>query len=160
MLCLARYAGLRIHECFRIDTAIAGNTVRNMEMTIKGKNGKVRTIPIQETIRIELEKMLSITPRGHKLFVPDGVKTDYAISCLQRFIRNHRDEVRDQDSQRPMTYHGLRHNYACEHYLSLLEKGFTDSQACKQVSIWMGHEREEITRIYLVSVRKVGDAGV
>ena len=28
VLCLARYAGLRIHECFRIDSATAANAVR------------------------------------------------------------------------------------------------------------------------------------
>jgi integrase len=68
----------------------------------------------------------------------------------------HREEVRDKDSERPMVFHGLRHNYAVEYYLSLIKKGCTDSQACKQVSQWMGHEREEITRIYLASLKKGG----
>jgi len=149
MLYLARYVGLRIHECLRIDTATAKDAVRKMAITFKGKGGKIRTVPILESIRTELEKMLAVTKRGHKLFVPDGVRTDYAKQCLERFIIVHRDEVRDEDSDRHMVFHGLRHNYAVEQYLLLIRKGYTDSQACKQVSQWMGHNREEITRIYL-----------
>lgn len=36
-LYLARYAGLRIHECFRIDTAVAEQALRESAITIKGK---------------------------------------------------------------------------------------------------------------------------
>jgi len=154
IICLARYAGLRIHECFRIDTATAERAVREMQIIVKGKGGKVRTVPIQESISIELEKMLAITKRGHKLFVPDGIPTDYAIKCLQQFVIAYRDEVRDTDSNRPMTFHGLRHTCAVEWYMSLKEKGYSDFQARKQVSFWLGHERDEITRIYLASLEK------
>ena len=160
MLCLARYAGLRIHECLRIDTATAEDAVRKMAITIKGKGGKFRTVPIQEIVRIELEKMLAVTKRGHKLFVPTGVRTDYAKQCLQQFIIAHRGEVKDPDSIRPMTFHGLRHNYAVEQHLSLTGKGCTDSQARKQASKWMGHNRKEITHIYHASLRKDGDDNV
>jgi len=160
ILCLARYAALRIHECFRIDTAAANNAVKTMNIVIKGKNGKIRTVPIQETIRIELEKILAVTERGHKLFVPDNSQTDIVIKNLQKFIRDHRDEVRDPDSTRPMTFHGLRHTCAAEWYKSLIAKGYTDSQARSQVSRWLGHEREEVTRIYLASVGKGGGVDV
>ena len=34
---LARYAGLRIHECFRIDTATAEQALRENAITVKGK---------------------------------------------------------------------------------------------------------------------------
>ena len=55
-----RYAGLRIHECFRIDTAIAEKALRENAVTIKGKGGKVRTVPIEdERITMMLKKMLS-----------------------------------------------------------------------------------------------------
>ena len=37
--CLTWYAGLRIHECFRIDTAIASQALREDALTIKGKGG-------------------------------------------------------------------------------------------------------------------------
>ena len=39
-LYLGRFAGLRIHECFRIDTATAEQALRENAITIKGKGGK------------------------------------------------------------------------------------------------------------------------
>lgn len=151
-ICLARYAGLRIHEVFRIDTAIAEKAIRDMAITIKGKNGRTRTIPIQESTMIELKKMLVVAERGSKLFVQDDIATHIAINRLQQFIDEHRAEVQDQDSDRPMTAHGLRHTYAVEQYKSLIEKGHSDFQACKQVSLWLGHSRPDVTRIYLASI--------
>lgn len=67
---LARYAGLRIHECFRIDTATARNAVKNMAITIKGKGGKVRTVHLTQIACGKLSEMLAATQPGHKLFVP------------------------------------------------------------------------------------------
>ena len=53
-LYLARFAGLRIHECFRIDTATAEQALRENAITIKGKGGKIRTVPINEQIAIAM----------------------------------------------------------------------------------------------------------
>ena len=111
-LYLARYAGIRIHECFRIDTATAEQALRENSITIKGKGGKVWTVPINEQIAIALRKQLERTERGHKLLVPDNMPTDRVINHLQFFIMRHRDAMRDVDSDRPMTFHGLRHSYA------------------------------------------------
>ena len=62
--CLTWYAGLRIHEGFRIDTATAEQALQENAITIKGKGGKVRTVPINESISIELKKLLAVTPRA------------------------------------------------------------------------------------------------
>ena len=83
ILYLARYAGLRIHECFRIDTAIAAQAVREGAITIKGKGGLVRTVPLHPLLVSRLELHLQTTPRGHKLFVPDDMETHTAIQHLQ-----------------------------------------------------------------------------
>ena len=74
-LYLARYAGLRIHECFRIDTAPAEQALRENAITIKGKGGKVRTVPINGPIAIALREQLERTERGRKLLVPDNMPT-------------------------------------------------------------------------------------
>lgn len=155
---LARYAGLRIHECFRIDTSIAENALKSREITIKGKGGKVRIVPINKSIAIELEAMLKNTERGRKLFVPDGLKTHLAINQLQQFIAEHRTQVQDPNSDRSMTFHGLRHFCAAEWYITLKNAGYNEVSARKQVSQWLGHEREDVTRIYLASLpRMEGD---
>ena len=48
-----------------------------------------------------------------------------------------------------MTFHGLRHNYACEEYEKRLEDGLEVLEAQKEVSELLGHSRAEITRRYL-----------
>lgn len=151
---LARYAGLRIHECFRIDTAIAEQALRDGSIRIKGKGGKVRTIPINEPIKLALRKCLDTTPRGYKLLVPNETPTDKAINLLQAFIIKHREEIKDADSDRPMTFHGLRHTYAAEKYRELTESGMSELDAHYAVSRLLGHERADVTNIYLASLKK------
>ena len=153
-LYLARYAGLRIHECFRIDTATAERALRENAITIKGKGGKVRTVPINEQIAVAMRKQLDRTFRGQKLLVPDDMHTDRAINLLQLFIMKHRDEVRDVDSDRPMTFHGLRHTYAAEKYQELVNSGKSALDAHFAVSRLLGHERADVTNIYLASLPK------
>jgi len=154
---LARYCGLRIHECFRIDTATAENAIKHGAITIKGKGGKIRTVPIDDATSSRLQGMLDVTPRGHKLFVPQGVPTDKAINAFQDFIREHRDEFRDADNDSPLTFHGLRHNYAAEQYVEHRTE-MPDTAAKREVSALLGHNRPDVTNIYLASLKSDGDA--
>lgn len=152
-LYLARYAGLRIHECFRIDTAVAEKALRENAITVKGKGGKIRTVPIHEPILLALQKQLARTQRGHKLLVPDGVPTDHAIHGLQGFILQHRDAVQDPDGKHPLTFHGLRHTFAAEQYQRLIDSDIDEMDARYQVSRLLGHNRAEVTNVYLASLR-------
>ena len=156
---LARYAGLRGHECFRIDTAIVENALRRNEITIKGKGGKIRTVPINDAIAVALRKQLSRTERGHKLLLPDGMPTDDAIYRVQKFLLDHRKKLQDEGDSRPLTFHGLRHTYAAEKYQKLVDGGMPALSAHLTVSQLLGHERPDITDIYLASVRKGGRLG-
>ena len=159
-LYLGRYAGLRIHECFRIDTAAAERALRENTLAVKGKGGKVRTVPIEdERIPMMLRKLLAQTERGHKLLVPDGMPTDRAINALELFINRYRNEVSDKDSDRRLSFHGLRHTYAAEQYTKLTEDGMSAIDAHYAVSRLLGHERADVTNIYLASVRKRGRDG-
>lgn len=157
--CLTWYAGLRIHECFRIDTAIAEQALREGAITIKGKGGKIRVVPINESISIELKKLLTVTERGHKLFVPDGVPTDAAIARLQQYIYQVRSQIQDEGSTRPLTHHGLRHSYAARTYQELIGSGMNPLSASLRVSQLLGHERSDVTRGYLSSIPKGGADG-
>jgi len=155
-LYLGRYAGLRIHECYRIDTAIAERALREGKLTIKGKGGKMRTVPIEdERISKALAAILRKTERGHKLLVPDDVPTDKAIQGMQLFILRHRLEITDESMpERHVTFHGLRHTYAAEKYQSLINGGINALDAHFAVSRLLGHERADVTNIYLASLRK------
>lgn len=158
-LYLGRFAGLRIHECFRIDTATAEQALRENAITIKGKGGKVRIVPIEdERITSHLKKQLERTERGHKLLVPEGMPTDRAIHQLQLFIYSNRCDFQE-DATRPLTFHGLRHTYAAEKYQSLIDDGVTPLDAHLEVSRLLGHERADVTNIYLASLPKEGRHG-
>ena len=157
--CLTWYAGLRIHECFRIDTVIGEQALRENAITIKGKGGKVRSVPISESISIELKKLLAVTSRGHKLFVPDGVSTDIAIARLQQYIYRVRPQIQDEGSARPMTHHGLRHSFAARTYQELIDGGMSPLNASLRVSRLLGHERPDVTKGYLASIPKDGANG-
>jgi len=155
---LARYCGLRIHECFRIDTATAAQAVKFGAITIKGKGGKIRTVPIDDAVSARLSAMLEVTPRGQKLFVAQGVPTDKAINAFQDFIRKHRDEFRDPDNDSRLTCHGLRHSYAVEQYVHFSNQ-MPDIAAKREVSARLGHNRADVTNIYLASLKCDGDDG-
>ena len=148
-LYLARYAALRIHECFRTDTAIANKAIRDHAITIKGKGGLVRTVPLTPVVETRLIYHLALTPRGHKLFVPDDMPTHKAIHGLQTFVADHRPFAQDPDSNRPMTIHGLRHTCAAEWYDARLAAGDTPKQARLAVARLLGHGRDDVTKIYL-----------
>lgn len=152
VLLLGRHTGLRIHECFRIDTATATKAVKERILTIKGKGGLVRTVPLNDLLVQRLQQDLKRTPRGHKLYVPEDQETHEAIKALQAFIWLYRLSVQDKDSTRPMTFHGLRHTYAAEKYQGFIAAGKTPYKARKTVSKLLGHGRDNVTKIYLASL--------
>ena len=158
-LYLGRFAGLRIHECFRIDTATAAKAVKEKAITIKGKGGLVRTVPLVPCVIERLQLHLTETFRGHKLFVPDDQETHKAIKELQMFIWRNRSLVQDEDSTRPMTFHGLRHTYAAEKYQGFIDTGVTPFGARKAVSKLLGHGRDDVTNIYLASLKEGNENG-
>ena len=104
-----------------------------------------------------LRKRLAVTKRGHKLMVPDDIRTDVAITELQQFIAAHRYIIQDEESDRPLTFHGLRHTYAVEKYKALITAGKTDLDAHYEVSRLLGHERPDVTDIYLASLVGTGE---
>ena len=113
-LYLARYAGLRIHECFRMNAAATERALRENTLTVRGEGGKVRIVPIEDDrITMMLQRLLEKTERGHKLLVPDGVPADRAIAGMQQFILRHRNAICDPTApDRHITFHGLRHTFA------------------------------------------------
>jgi len=156
-MCLAYYAGLRIHECCRIDTATAENAIKTGSITIKGKNGKIRTVPINESISIEFRKLLEITERGENLLVPHDVPTHIYIKQLQNFINYHRNKLPPREDKERLTFHGLRHSYAVRKYNELIEAGKLPWEAKLVVSKLLGHERIDVTGIYLSNITHLSD---
>lgn len=154
---LAYHAGLRIHECCRIDTAAAEKALKCGLLSAKGKNGKIRVVAICEQVQMALKERLSVTNRGQKLLVPDEMPTHDYIKQLQRFIANHRDKLPIRVGKERLTFHGARHSYAVRMFGELIGSGYSKSQAKREVSRLLGHEREDVTEIYLSALRKGGE---
>jgi len=150
MLMLIRHTGLRLHECARLDTATAEGALRTGILTVKGKGGKIRRLPVDTTALDVLHRRLRHTRRGCKLFIPDGVKTDVVMSRLEQFIIRNRPSMKIEGAK--VTAHGLRHTWTAEQYLKYIAEGQTPYETRKQMSKLLGHEREAVTNIYLASL--------
>jgi integrase len=147
---LARLAGLRIHECARLTVGHLEDALQEGAVTIKGKGGRVRRVPVAPELRVELEHSLAGSggARGHKILVAPGQKTHQVIRSIEKFIRDHRQEF----TGRAITPHGLRHSYAREEFERGVD-GSQDKQQIKEVKMrvaeQLGHGRPEVTDIYL-----------
>ncbi|MFR6693548.1 MAG: tyrosine-type recombinase/integrase [Dysosmobacter sp.] len=147
---LTFYVGLRIHEVCRLDTAAVEAWERSGLLTVKGKGGRVRSVPVTAAAAKQaLRDRKAAVRRGHKLFVPDDVATDAYIHAFQAFLREHRPD--QGTNPRPLTHHGMRHSYAARQYREALDGGATEYRAKLEVSKLLGHGRADVTDVYLAS---------
>lgn len=147
---LTFYVGLRIHEVCRLDTAAVEAWERTGLLTVKGKGGRVRSVPVTAAAAKQaLRDRKAAVRRGHKLFVLDDVATDAYIHAFQAFLREHRPD--QGTNPRPLTHHGMRHSYAARQYREALDGGATEYRAKLEVSKLLGHGRADVTNVYLAS---------
>ena len=147
---LTFYVGLRIHEVCRLDTAAVEAWERSGLLTVKGKGGRVRSVPVTAAAAKQaLRDRKAAVRRGHKLFVPDDVATDAYIHAFQAFLREHRPD--QGTNPRPLTHHGMRHSYAARQYRAAVDSGASEYRAKLDVSHLLGHGRADVTDVYLAS---------
>ena len=147
---LTFYVGLRIHEVCRLDTAAVEAWERTGLLTVKGKGGRVRSVPVEAgAAKQALRDRKAAVQRGHKLFVPDDVATDAYIHAFQAFLREHRPD--QGTNPRPLTHHGMRHSYAARQYRAAVDSGASEYRAKLDVSHLLGHGRADVTDVYLAS---------
>ncbi|WP_394871280.1 tyrosine-type recombinase/integrase [Clostridium butyricum] len=146
MVRLSSQLGLRIHEVCRLNKSHLRQALQEYKITIKGKGGLVRDVPVRDKTLIQ--KLYNNTQRGEKVFIKQGEQTHRVIKNIQMFIYNNQDKFAlDKDKQ--LTFHGLRHFYCQNRHKELMQHGLTDLQARKIVSRELGHYRINITEIYL-----------
>lgn len=150
---LAREQGLRVHEITRLNRSDAEKAIRNNVLTVKGKGGLVREVPLKEQTKEILKEAMATVSRGERLFVSRDEKTHTVIQRIKDFVRNHRDKVYDPLNNRPpgieVTMHGFRHAYAKEEYDRFITKGLKERDARLETSKLIGHSRDDVTKIYL-----------
>lgn len=153
---LARNEGLRIHETLKIDRNAVEKALRTGELTVKGKGGKVRNVPLLQESREILRERMQEVERGQKLFVQTGEKTHLVIKQCQNFINRNREHFQEERSREQtneierITFHGLRHAYAQDRFEEFKNQGMNDFEARVALSNLLGHERDDVTRIYTV----------
>ena len=142
--------GVRIHEACWLDRRGAEKAIKSGILHIKGKGGKERDIPLSATSSQMLQSWILNVERGQKLFVREGEKTHHIIKQVQNYINRNREKFQDPTRTGPnITFHGCRHHYAREQYNNCLRFGMKPIDARKAVSELLGHERDDVTRIYL-----------
>ncbi|MGN0655098.1 MAG: tyrosine-type recombinase/integrase [Oscillospiraceae bacterium] len=150
--------GLRIEETARLRPS----QIKGGYLQIKGKGGKVRNVRIET----KEEKKAIEELKG---YVNGKDKAEYILSngdikatkqSIEKWIERNRENFTDKDrtkgqtkGKKPMSetlsFHGLRYRYAQRRYEEELRKGSTEKKAKKTVSISLGHNRAEVTNIYL-----------
>lgn len=146
MVRLSSQLGLRLHEVCRLDKGHLRQALEEGKISIKGKGGLVRDVPVRDKTLIQ--RLYDNTQRGEKVFIKQGERTHRVIKNIQMFIYNNQDKFA-LDNDKQLTFHGLRHFYCQNRYKELVRGGLTDLQARKVVSRELGHYRISITEIYL-----------
>ena len=135
-------AGLRVSEACKIKQHQLKGTTSNEEgetiglIEVKGKGGKVRTIPV---------------PLGTYMDLADRLKAEAFViepTIYRKALRRAAHET-GQEYKAHGT-HGLRWNY-CQELMSkeLLHRNVAYEVALTKISKLMGHERASITTLYL-----------
>ena len=129
--------GLRISEALSLTGSVLTNTG---QITVVGKGGKGRVIPILETITTELNTYAQLCPHPitatSPLFIGKQGKT-LAAGVAQKVLRDYRRSVGLPDSVTP---HALRHTCA-----SHLMNASTDLRGIQEL---LGHASLSSTQIY------------
>lgn len=146
---LARYDGVRLHEAVRINRSDVEKALKTGDLHIKGKNGKERDVPLSDVSKKMLDKIIPNIPRGAKLFVKENEKSHLVMKNVQNWINQNRKLFQEDNRDINITFHGLRHTYAKEKYDYFISIGLDDYTARKRVSRLLGHERDDVTRIYI-----------
>lgn len=150
MMQLAWDLGLRVHEAVRLDRATVEAALQSGILSVKGKNGLVRVVPLEGQASLVLARLVAETPRGHKLFVRPGEKAHQVLRALGSFIRNHRPATPARADK--LVYHGLRHAYAERKYKEFRTQGANEKAARLRVARLLGHGRDSVTRVYLAGL--------
>lgn len=157
---LARNEGLRIHETLKLDRSQAERALKTGVLHVVGKGGRERDVPLSMESKEMLQERIQEVERGQKLYVAEGEKTHLVIKQVQNWINRNREHFQNQSRHQgrdegeaiieSITFHGLRHAYAQKRYQEAIERGLNDRKARLEVSELLGHERDDVTRIYTV----------
>ncbi|WP_160692540.1 site-specific integrase [Clostridium sp. C2-6-12] len=164
-----RNFGCRLEGVLNLDLNAINKALDNGELMTKEKNGKINIKPVERLDQREvLEKIKALGEENgqRKIFIGDNFKTTFKE--VENFIYNNRSRIQLEERmitvearksfqengivvRSTLSIHGLRYNYAKEKMKDYISNGMSLHDASLKVSQLMGHNREEITKIYLAS---------
>ncbi|MDE6454859.1 MAG: hypothetical protein K2L38_02860 [Dysosmobacter sp.] len=151
ILYLVRYAGLNLDECFSIDMETAAKAVQEKVLTVRNGTAQERKVALNPVLLQRIRWRLCQTQDS--LFVLRSQTLKEARNSFQSFFEYYSKLARRVTSPHSLTFDGLRHTYATEKYQGLITAGKTPYEARKAVSRLLGHGRDDVTKIYLASLR-------
>jgi site-specific recombinase XerD len=140
--------GARIDEMIRIELCDL-YVSKKSKITLHGKGGKDRTVPLMESTAKHLRKHLSVFHPGYAnnnepLFYTEahGRRNRLSASCIRKFLANYGESARNVCSEVPDSIHAhlWRHSRA----MHLYQEGMD----LTLVSQWLGHAQLETTLVY------------
>ena len=148
--------GLRTSEAVHLRIQDLDFSKRTISV-INGKNGRDRTLPILDSVAVELGTYISETSEAlerhrcpkDQLFVTTGGKPatvrglDYAFSLIRDCI-----DTSDSDYPKAILYH-LRHTFATRTIERWQKEGKSPEDMLYSLSVYMGHVHPEDTYWYL-----------
>lgn len=135
--------GLRIHEVYSMRHSQIRDALKSETLKVKGKGGLIRYIPIKDN-KILLNEIDAYKRTGtDRIFVSKDEKTHLKIKEMQEFVNSSRKKNENY------TFHSIRHYYAQDLYKYLRSNGMTDFEARMIVANRLGHNRVEVSSIYL-----------
>lgn len=167
ILDLAKNFGCRLEGILNLDVTTIDKALKTRELWTKEKNGKNNIKLVETRYQTNLLKITEEFGKENgqrKIFIIENFKKTYKE--VQNFVGSHNKDIQDQERMNTidarnafietgkihkgnLDIHGLRHNYARYKYKQFLEQGYTEKQAELKVSRLMGHNREQVTKIYL-----------
>lgn len=97
MVKLAYLEGLRIHEVARLEKSQLVNALKEGILTVKGKGGLVRNIPLYNKELVQ--RLCDDTKNGDKVFINKEEQIHKVINNLQVFIYNHNKEFSNRSDR-------------------------------------------------------------
>lgn len=140
------HLGLRVKEAITLKTAQVREALYHQQLELnQTKGGKARILELNaqqlETLKKAYENRLS----DNNVFVKSNQLTHQARRQYIDHLRNHREKF----TQSKITPHSFRRAFANNEYNKRISSGIERMQVLVEVSKAMGHERGEVTRLYL-----------
>ena len=174
VLDIARNFGCRLEGILNLDLNAINKALDTGELSTKEKNGKINIKPVERLEQreiLEKAKFFGDKNGNRKIFVEKNSDFKKTYKEIQNFIGNNREGIQEGDRIKSsdaralygqtkeiykanITIHGLRHTYLQEQRKLYISQGISEKKADLMVSKLAGHNRGEVTKIYLASSSK------